>query len=238
MDIRNHPNLIKNQLSLTSPYQFQVLTAAYLNQVVEIFTRAFCRSEPMTHYLQMDEHKYKIFAKSVTEKAIEDGLSIIALDGEKVIACALNEDLTLPGPVPYFDPKFDYILALLEKLGDNFFSGKTFPKNHIVHLFITAVDEAYRHRGLSTQVNFRAMDLAALHGFKFMYCELTHRFNEFGIIHHLKNPKRTIGKIVYKDFMVNGLHPFSNLSGEAHSFLWAIQEHAKLIYEEKQQLQV
>lgn len=230
---KQHSNLVKNQISLDKRFHYEILSPIYIDQVVDVFTHAFCRSEPMTHYLRMDEDKYKIFARTVSEKACEDKLSIVALDGAKVIACALVEDLAVPGPIPDFDPKFEYILSFLEKLGKHFFSGKIFFSNHIAHLFITAVDENYRHRGLSTQVNFRAMDLAAEHNFEFVYCELTHPFNESGIIHHLKNPKRLIGSCNYHEFVHKGIRPFANLSGEAHSYLWSIMESVKLVYKEK-----
>lgn len=233
---QDHPNFVKNHIQLDTRYHYELLTPYYVDQVVDVFTYAFCRSEPMTQYLQMDEQKYKIFARAVSEKACEDRLSIVALDGDKVIACALNEDLAAPGPIPDFDPKFEYILALLEKLGVGFFSGKTFSPGHVAHLFITAVDENYRRQGLSTQVNFLAMDLAAQNDFEFVYCELTHPFNENGIIHHLKNPKRLIGSCTYQDFLYKGIYPFANLTGEAHSYLWAIKEDAKLVYKEKETL--
>lgn len=233
-DVNQYQNCVKNNIPLDDRYAYQLLTPDYVDQVVDVFTYAFCRSEPMTHYLHLDENKYKLFARAVSEKACNDKLSIISLDGEKVIACALVEDLADPGAIPDFDPQFEYILALLEKLGENYFPGKKFMAGHIAHLFITAVDENYRHQGLSKQVNFRAMDLAAQHGFEFVYCELTHPYNQYGIIHHLRNPKRLIGRCVYNEFMYKGIRPFANLSGEASSYLWAIKDNALLVYKEQE----
>ncbi|MBA3661862.1 MAG: hypothetical protein H0W64_09050 [Gammaproteobacteria bacterium] len=224
-----HINLLDNVPSHPS-YQYKLLTKAYIDQVVHVFTTAFCRSEPMTHYLKMDEEQYKIFARAVTEKACEDQLSIIALENDKVIACALVEDIANPGPIPDFDPKFEFILGLLEELGKAFFEKKSFPRNHIAHLFITAVDEDHRHLGLSKQVNFRAMDLASEKGFEFIYCELTHIYNELGIMHHLQNPKKLIGTRLYRDFIYKGSKPFLGLPGGAHSYLWAIASNPKLTY--------
>lgn len=222
--IHPYENFVKNNIPIDKTYQYTILTPHDIDQVVDVFTTAFCRSEPMTHYLQMDHDQYRVFARAVAEKASEDQLSVVCKDGEKVAAFALVEDLAAPGPIPDFDPKFSYILALLEKLGESYFPGKKIPIGQIAHLFITAVDENYRHRGLSKQVNFRAMDLAAQHGFSYMYCELTHPFNQRGIIPHLSNPKRFIGSCLYRDFVFQGIHPFADLPGEAQSYLWAIQE--------------
>lgn len=217
-----HANLILNNIPLDSAFQYEILTPTYLDQTVDLFTSSFCRSEPMTQYLEMDETKYKIFARAVAEQACKDQLSIIALDGKKVVAIALTEDLAEPGALPDFDPKFIYIVSLLESIGQDLMQ-QSLKKGEIAHLFITAVDEQYRHRGLSKQVNFRAMDRAAEQGFKFVYCELTNYYNEKGIIPHLKNPKRLIGSCFYQDFIYQGIKPFANLAGGANSYLWGIQ---------------
>jgi hypothetical protein len=198
----------------------------------------FCESEPMTRYLNINQKKFKIFSKQVAENAINDKLSIVVLDKDKIIACALVEDFAAMHEVPTdFDPHFKYIVSLLESLGEGFFKGKQFEKNTIAHLFITAVDKHYRKRGLSTQVNFHAMELAARKGFTFMYSELTNIYNEMGVLHHLtENHKRLIGACDYKDFEVDGIKPFPHLKGYAHSYLWEINEGAKLTYTENDQL--
>lgn len=231
--LTHHENFVKNAVPLDKNHRYALLKQEHVEQVVEMFTQAFCRSEPMTQYLKMDETLYKIFARAVTQKAVEDELSIVVLEGDKVIACAIVEDVMSPGPIPDFDPKFKYILSLLEQLGAAFFAGKEFPKNHVAHLFITAVHEEYRHLGLSRQVNFQAMDLAAFKGFEFIYCEFTHIYNELGTIPYLHNNKKMIGSIVYKDFKFENEFPFANLESGANSFLWEIQPNARLRYIEK-----
>lgn len=226
----SHSNMSKNNISFDIHFTYEILQTKHIDQVVEVFTKAFCRSEPMTAYLEMDENKYKIFARAVAEQAYKDKLSVVALDDDKVVAIALTEDLAAPGPLPDFDPKFENILSLLEHLGKNFFANKVFKRGHIAHLFITAVDDDYRNLGLSKQVNFRAMDLAAQLGFDFIYCELTNFFNEKGLIPHLKNKKRLVGSIEYHKFYHKNEKPFENLIGGANSFLWEIRPDADLKY--------
>lgn len=228
--LQTHPNFALNNIPLDTTYRYQILTENYIDQVTELFTHSFCTAEPMTQYLQMEEKKYQAFARTVTETAVKDKLSIIALDKDRVIAIALVEDIALPGQIPEFDPKFIYILSLLDSLGHEFFAKKQFYSGNIAHLFITAVDENYRQRGLSKQVNFKIMDLAAQKGFDFIYCEFTNYYNELGIIPHLKNPKQLIGSCVYQNFMYENSKPFKNLAGGVNSYLWAIRENAKLNY--------
>lgn len=234
----SHSVQVRNHVPLDSHYTYEKLATQHIEQVIDVFTKAFCRSEPMTEYLHMDETKYRVFARSVVEQAYKDKLSVVALDKNKVIACALVEDIAAPGPLPDFDPKFEYILGLLEHLGADFFPNKKFPLQHIAHLFITAVDENYRHIGLSKQVNFRAMDLALQSNFDFIYCELTNMFNEQGIIPHLAEKKRLIGSINYEDFIYKGKKPFPDLAGCAHSYLWALHEKALLNYMEDGQYKI
>ncbi len=211
-----------NNLMVDPRYNFKYFTESYLEQVVDLFTRAFCLSEPMTAYLKMDMDLYKNFARAVAEKAVADKLSIIALKDDKVVACALVEDITNPCPIPDFDPKFKYILGLLEKLSNQYFTNKTINPFEISHLFITAVDEKFRGQKLSTQVNFQAMNISSQAGFSQMYCEFTHPLNEKGVIHHLTIPYSEIGSQVYQDFIFENNRPFEKLDGGAKSYLWQI----------------
>jgi hypothetical protein len=214
--------LIRKPLPIANQnFRYQILTEEYVDQVVEVFTNAFCDSEPMTRYLAMDKNKYKKFASAVTQKALEDKLSIIALDGKKVIAFALVEDIADPGPIPDFDPKFKYILGLLENLGQHYFANKKFEKRQLAHLFITAVREEYRGLSLSTQVNFQVTALAQQENFSQMYCEFTHYYNEKGVLPYLKN-YQLIGSQIYKNFNMENQQPFEYLDGSANSFLWPL----------------
>lgn len=228
----------RNNLQPDTHFRYETAQRKHKKGIIKIFTDAFCEAEPMTHYLHIDPKKFKTFSKQVTENAICDHLSIVALDKDKVIACALVEDSADMHEAPInFDPKFKYIISLLESLGSDFFKDKKFEKKHMAHLFITAVDKNYRRRGLSTQVNFHAMDLASRNGFQFMYSELTNFYNEMGVFNHMKqNHRRLIGACDYKDFEVDGIKPFPHLKGYAHGYLWEIHEGAVLQYSTNDQI--
>lgn len=226
--------LILSQIILDHHYHYQILQNHHIEQTVTMFTHAFCDAEPMTHYVKMDYHSFLPFAEAVVRKAARDQLSIIALDQDRVIACALVEDFMHPLNIDFeMDPKFKYIFSLLEKISGEFFKDKKIPSRLIAHLFISAVDAKYRGLGISKQVNFRAMALAEKHKYAFMLSELTNYINEKGIIPHLKGAKLQIGSQVYQDYIFEGTRPFENLMGSAHSFLWELHPDAKLKYEEK-----
>lgn len=223
---------VRNNLMPDNHFQYEVASRRHKKGIIKVFTDAFCEAEPMTRYLKVDPKRFKSFTKEVTENAIRDQLSIVALDKGKVIACTLLEDFAAMHDVPtMFDKNFKYIISLLETLGGDFFINKKFEKNNVAHLFITAVAKEYRHKGISTQVNFRAMNLAAQRGFKFVYSELTNVFNERGIFNYMiNNHKRLLGACDYKDFEIDGVKPFSHLKGYAHGYLWEIHEGSPLTY--------
>jgi hypothetical protein len=223
------PNCHSNNILFDDRFQFSVLKPEHVEEVTKLFTKTFCDDEPMTHYLKMQYDSYSDFARVVVENAVADGFSIVALEKGKPVACALNEDLANPRPIPLdFDPNFKFIIALLEQLGEKYFPGKNLKNNEIAHLFITAVKHDFQHLGLSTQINFLAMDIAYRAGYKFMYSELTNYLNEKGIMDHLKNKKMLIGSCKYDQFVYENTKPFAALSGGANSYLWTIAPNIEL----------
>lgn len=214
---------ILQQISLDHTYQYVSLDSTHVEETIQMFTHAFCDYEPMTQYVEMEYAAFSVFARTLTEKAAQEGLSIVALDSEKIIACALVEDLMKPATLPsHLTPKFAPIFSLLEQISAPFFAHKKIEPHQIAHLTITAVAGHYQGQGLSTQINFRAMAQACLAGFQLMVSELTNFRNEEGILHHLQYDKQLIGSQIYQDFIFANHHPFQHLAGSAESYLWEL----------------
>ncbi|MBX3708659.1 MAG: hypothetical protein KIT56_05580 [Gammaproteobacteria bacterium] len=229
---------ILSQIPVDLQYRYEMLQPIHIDRVVTMFTQAFCDAEPMTHYLGVSYQSFKQFALAVTEKASEEKLSVVALDDDRVIACALTEDLVNPLDIIFeLDPKFKPIFNILEQLSAKFFADKKIEKNHIAHLFITAVDESYRGKGLSKQVNYRSMALAAGMNFSFMMSELTNYINTNGIMHHLHYNKILLGSQIYQNYVFEGIKPFKDLSGIATSYLWELRKDAMLTYKQNNKRQ-
>lgn len=199
----------------------------HYEQVMDVFIHAFCDSEPMTKYINMQYAEFYPFAEAVTQKAVIDGFSSVIIEKRsgRVVALSLVEDITDPAKLDMpLTPKFGPILSLLEQLSSEYFKHNLPSKNQIAHLFISAVDESYRGLGLSTQANFFAMQLAKKKNFTLMVSELTNYINEKGIIPYLKEYKERIGAIKYSEFKFEHTKPFNTLAGEAHAFIWDIPE--------------
>ncbi len=213
--------LQRYHLPIETRYRFERLEAKHFNSTVEMFTRSFCTSEPMTQYVNMQFEEFRPFARAVVGKCIDDGLSIVAVDKGLIIACSLVEDLINPLQLESIDPKFEPIFTLLEQLGVSI-AQYQFEPNQVAHLFITAVHNRYRRQHLSTQVNFRAMEMARQVGFSQMYCEFTNYFNECGTMSYI-HQKQLVGSIRYAQFQLAHSFPFARLGGGAQSFLWSIR---------------
>lgn len=222
---------------LLKEFQIKLLTEEYVERVLPMFIRAFCDSEPMTRYINMEYDAFSVFAKAVVNKAVKDQLSTVILHGNRVVACALVEDLVDPLLIAEpFTPKFEPIFTLLEQLSRDFFQDKIVLPNQIAHLFITAVDEDFRGRKLSRLVNFGAMEAALAKNFKFMCSELTNIYNEVGTLNHMHTNKLLLGSIVYAEFVFNDQKPFAELGGEAHGYLWELVQGATLEFKQHNHL--
>lgn len=202
---------------------YQPLEANYAESTIEMFTHAFCDSEPMTHYVDMQYEEFAPFARHCVFKAVKDGLSSIVVENNKVIACCLVEDILEPPVFPPLTPKFDPIFNLLENLTTTYFTEHTFQKNQVAHLAITAVHNHHRGRGLSSIVNLGAADVARAKNFLFMTSDLTNHLNEEGLIKYIDNSKKLIKRIRYSEFIFNGNRPFEHLDGSGNSWIWALQ---------------
>lgn len=216
-----------------SQYDIEKLHAKHIDQVISLVTNAFCDSEPMAQYLKLEYKEFSPFAECIIEKAVHEEMSVVVLEGDQVIACAIAEDITKKHPLDFnLSSKFKPIHAFLETLTKQFFESKNFNSNLLAHLFITAVEPNYRGLGLSKKANFAAMQLAYDNNFQFMYSELTNYLNEKGTIKYLQHNKLLIGSMAYHKFEFEGKHPFKNLPGVANAYLWELCDEALLHFEE------
>lgn len=206
-------------------FQYRMLDRQFANEAIEVMTNTFCDYEPMTKFIDVTYDEFRPFAEIVIAKAIEDKLSVVALDKGRVVACTAVEDLVDPAPLDLnqLTPKFKYIFGLLENISGPFFKDKQINKNQIAHLFITAVHPDYFHHGLSRQVNFQSIFLAESRQYDLMLSELTNWYNEKGLTKYLQYEKRCIGSMIYDEYELDGYRPFKGLAGSANSWLWALR---------------
>lgn len=216
-------------------FQFEKLQPKHEDQAITLLTHTLCSAEPMIHYLKLEYDAFKPLAEALIEKATHDELSAVALDGDRVVACALVSDLSQPLKIDFeIDPKFESIFSLMRTLRNPFFEHKSFAPKNIAHLLATVVEQDYRNNGLANKTNFTAMQLAKEKGFQFMYCEFSNYLNEKATIKHLKHDKLSVGSIRYFEFNDKNKKPFKNLPGKVNAYLWELVPHATLFYIENE----
>ncbi len=227
----NELRLEKEKVMSTVQTDFTVrtLTKDYANSALELFTKSFCDSEPITKHLNITYQDYEPFTKEVIEKAVREGMSVVAVDkNNKVIACAISEDIVSPF-VPHFSkyPKMKPIFALLNELDKPFMSGKSFIKGKIAHVWIAVVNPHFRGQGLSTAIDMACGELAVRKGFDFAYAEFTNDLSA-NITHHY-DVYKLYNSIKYEDFRLeNNEQPFKGVKGGAAAYLVALKPGVQL----------
>lgn len=209
-------------------YTIKPLGREHMQSASDLFIKTFCDLEPVTKHLGIQYHEYEPFALAVIQKAVKDGLSVVAVDkNNRVIACTIAEDIIDPfKPNIAHYPKMKPIFALIEKLSESFFKDKKFKKGKITHTWIAMVDKGYQGKGFSTEVDLACTNLAARKGYDFTYAEFTNDISE-KIIHHYQVNKK-IHEIAYDDFTFQGQNPFKGVKGGAATYILGIKPGVKI----------
>lgn len=210
-------------------YKIQDLNEEYAKSAKELFIKSFCDSEPITRYLHITHDDYEPFAKEVILKAVKEGLSKVAVDRHnRVIALAVAEDLADPF-IPHIAhyPKLKPIFGLLDELSQSFLAGKKFSRGKVLHIWLAAVDQAYRGLGLSTEIDMACIEGAARKGFDYAYAEFTNELSE-KVTSQFKILK-LCNRLPFNTYMMeDGTMPFKGVEGEAASYVATIRPGVKL----------
>lgn len=204
------------------------LTNKYLEPAVNLFVNSFCNSEPATKYLGITPEEYTPFAKAVTTKAVQDGLSKVVLnEKDQLIGLIITEDLADPfKPNLSLYPKMKPLYSLLEELSKPFMEGKTFKKGKVLHTWIAAIDEKYRTHGIYLELGMSHVESAMRKGYRFIYSDFTNSYSEV-IVRQFKL-LRLCNKIKYSDYVLESTKPFANLEGEATAYIAPIDPQATM----------
>lgn len=222
-------NIMTNTTTNRPEYTIHTLQEEHTKPAIDLFIKSFCDSEPITKHLNVNYAEYEPFAREVVQKAVREGMSKVAVDKNgKVIACAIAEDLANPFiPHTAHYPKIKPILELIDELSKPFLEGKKFIRGKVTHVWIAAVDPAYRGLGLSTEIDVACVEAAARKGYDFAYAEFTNELSEkvtsqFKIL-------QICNKIKYDTFKSHdGQMPFKGMEGSAASYIATIRPGVKL----------
>lgn len=210
-------------------FEVSILKKEHAQSAIKLFVESFCDSEPITKELDIPYEHYKPFAEAVINKAIKDGISVVAVNRHKeVIACAIAEDMTnLFEPNVEQYPKIKPVFDLLDQLSAPFLKNKKFKQGKMAHVWIAIVDHNHRGIGLSTAIDMACGELLVLKGYDFVYAEFTNDLSEKIAYHY--DAYSLCHSIDYRNFTLsNGEKPFANVKGTAAAYIIGIRPGLKL----------
>ena len=135
------------------------------------------RGEALMNALEISPQESESFSRFVCEKAISEGVSVLAWDrlNEKVAGFCINEPFStiadfrhLPLPHKFF-PLFDFLKQLDDVAG----ARVRVPSAKIFHLFNLGVLHEYRRFGIAKRLILESLEMAAQHGFEYAVAETT-----------------------------------------------------------------
>jgi hypothetical protein len=184
-----------------------------LEETIALVAEDFSRAEPMTKSQEIIANEYHYFAKIYCEKAVRDGLSIVAKDEGKIIGFIISEDLESGPPegIEKINTKFNPIMALLNELDEEYVKLHKKKDDKVFHLFMGGVDENHEKKHIITTLLEENLKLAKLKNFSVAIGEPTGLATQ----HILRDKFGFDEKIMieYKKFSYNGEHVFKNIEG-------------------------
>ncbi len=212
-----------------SGYQIMRMGREHMQSTVDLFIKTFCDDEPITKHLGISYAEYEPFAMAVVQKAVKDGLSVVAVEPgtNKVVACAIGEDIAdVFQPDMKLYPKMEPIFALIDQLSMPFFSNRQFKKGKVAHTWIAMVDKSCRGKGVSTDIDLACTNLIAGKGYDFTYAEFTNDISEKITSHYVVSKK--INEILYDQFSHKGNYPFKGVKGGSAAYVLGIKPGVKI----------
>ena len=204
------------------------LEAVYRKAAIEILTKSFCDSEPITRYAHIHHADFVPFAEEVIDRALRDKMGMIAVDeNDHLIACVISEDLAERFE-PHFAkyPRMELIFEVLDRLFVHSLTEKKIIPGKIIHMWLAGVAPGVRAQGLYTAVGLAGIKEAIKRGYRYAYSDFTNPYSE-KIVAHFPGLE-LCGKLTYDDFSYKGERPFKGLDGGAASYIAPIVPGAKL----------
>lgn len=161
--------------------RYELLSTENLDATCRCVAEAFTTSEPLTIKQQITLEEHMAFCKVFLTKAMNEGLSIVAIDTEiqdptaRVIGARISEDLFTPPPPEAEDltPKFGPIFDILDGLSARWKAANQNRKGKAVHMFMVAVRKPYRKRGVAPTMNKLAFPMWLEKGYTHAVTEAT-----------------------------------------------------------------
>lgn len=159
----------------SSTIHYEILKSQHVEQVIEILHRVGRREGTMMSALNMQHEELDESFKNLIEKAIPQQVSILAMDGDKIIGYCINlersDELDNNPMLVLENMTFAQraLVAVSSKITPSSALHQHVDKDSkIFFLEIIGVDSAYRRRGIAEQLVLKSIEMAKKVGCKYL----------------------------------------------------------------------
>ncbi len=184
-----------------------------LEETISLVAEDFSRAEPTTKSQGITAGEFHYFAEIYCKKAVREGLSIVAKDKGKIIGFIISEDLESDPPegIENINMKFNPIMALLNKLDEEYVKSYKKKDDKVFHLFMGGVDENYEKKHIISTLLEENLKLAKSKNFSVAIGEPTGLATQHILVDKFGFDEKIM--IGYKKFNYNGKNVFKNIEG-------------------------
>lgn len=192
---------------------FETLEKRHFQEAVDCLTYQFTNEEPLTKALYIEPFEFSEIMKSICEKAIEEQLSVCAVDKEtgkmKGVFICLDLQTEIPIDVHNLCPKLIPVFDLMDQMKEKYRRQNNPQIGETVESFMTAVYRQYAGQGITIGLINHAVPLWIKKGYHNVVGCLTHPVTQKIILSH---PKISIfDEISVKDYEYQGKKPFADI---------------------------
>ena len=162
---------------------YELLQEKDLEQTINCLVDVFTSAEPIFTALKITPSEYYPVAKTICQKAVEDGLSLVAKDSatSQVAGVIISEDLSTQLSEEMYKnlpQKFEIIIQLLKELHEQYEVQKKVVTGRVFHLFLLAAKKQYRNRKIGKNLLEKNLKIASQKGFSAVIAEATGKISQ------------------------------------------------------------
>ena len=181
-------------------------------------SEVFAKRSTLHRAINIEIDLYRNYLKAGYQQAIDQGLSIVAVDESEQEICGVliakdivakdimvSDTTTLPLQAKKLLP----ITKLSQKLDEIYFAQRQINLGDAVLVDMAAVSQHHGGLNIYKDMRLKAHSIAAQKGFKFVIGQLSSPKTQEIILSELGN--RNCGEIVFSEFTCDGRHPFASI---------------------------
>ena len=176
-------------------------------------TEVFATRSTLHRAINIEIDLYRDCLKACYQQAIDQGLSIVAVNESEQEICGalIAKDIMVPSTTtrPLHVKKLLPITKLSRKLDEIYFAQKHISLGDAVLVDMAAVSKDYGGLNIYKDMRLKAHSMAAQQGFKFVIGQLSSQRTQEIVLSELGH--RNCGEIMFSEFNCDGRHPFDSI---------------------------